>query len=159
MSQIKIIAAMTPLGIIGNRNTLPWEKSDVPGELAWFKEATLGSVVIMGRNTWDSFPPAYRPLLGRINVIISHTLTTAEGAIIFAGLEGALQAYANVDVWIIGGAQLYAQALPQTDELYLTVIDEEFKGDVYFPKFKNNFIYSETVKNGKGWHVEKWVKK
>ncbi len=159
MSKIKIIAAMTPSGIIGKKNTLPWKKNDVPGELAWFKEATLGSVVIMGRNTWDSFPPTYRPLPDRTNVIISRTLTNAEGATIFSGLENALQAYSDVNVWIIGGAQLYAEALLDTDTLYLTLIDKEFEGDVYFPEFKNTFIYDETVKSGEGWHVEKWVKK
>lgn len=158
---IKIIAAMTPSRVIGQGNNLPWKKSDVKGEMKWFTEATTGSIVVMGRKTWDSFPDRFRPLPHRTNVVVSRTLQNvdAAGAIIFRTLDEALQKYSQEDIWVIGGAEIYTQALPYVEELYITYLDNEFAGDVFFPEFENNFVYADTVCKGDGWEVKKFVKK
>ena len=150
---ITIIAAMTPSRVIGHGNELPWKKSDVKGEMKWFTESTTGHIVIMGRHTWESFPEAFRPLPLRTNVVVSRTLEGATGAIIFRTLDEALQKYATENVWVIGGAEIYAQALPHADELYITYVDNDF------PSFEKDFMYAETVRSGAGWHVKKFVKK
>ncbi len=158
---IKIIAAMTPSRIIGNKGKLPWHPGDVRGELQWFQETTDGCTVVMGRKTWESLPPKFRPLPGRDNVVVSQSLgeDTLSGAIVAHTLRQAFNmALVEKDVWVIGGAQLYAEALPLADELYLTFLDKEFEGDTYFPEFENTFTFVEDVRRGEGWTVKKFVK-
>lgn len=160
-NMIKIIAAMTPKRVIGNKGKLPWMSKDVPGELKWFQEVTLGHTVIMGRSTWESLPPKFRPLSGRYNIVVSRTMSAPPLSVIVArSLKDALRlAYAGKDVWIIGGAQMYGEALANADELYLTFIDKEFGGDTYFPEFADMFSFVEDVRHGEGWAVKRFVKK
>jgi dihydrofolate reductase len=158
---IKIIAAMTPSRVIGNRGVLPWSKKDVPGELKWFAEATMGHIVVMGRKTWDSFPLAFKPLPNRENIVVSRNANQSKypGAIVVKSLSGALgHPLDGHDVWIIGGAEIYTEALSFADELYLTIIDKEFEGDTYFPEFENMFTFAEDVKRGEGWTVKRFTK-
>lgn len=159
---IKIIAAMTPSRVIGNRGKLPWARKAVPGEMAWFREATIGQTVVMGRKTWDSFPDAFKPLPNRDNIVVSKSLgdNSLHGATVAHTLQQAFDmALVEKDVWIIGGAKVYEEALSFSDELYLTFLDKEFEGDTYFPEFENQFTYVEDVRKGEVWTVKKFVRK
>jgi dihydrofolate reductase len=132
-----LIAALAQNRVIGRDNQLPWH---LPADLQHFKRMTLGKPVIMGRNTWDSLG---RPLPGRLNLVVSRQAgLRLDGAEVFASLQEAreraeawaLQQSAG-QVMLIGGAQLYQQALPMADRLYLTRVALCPPGDVWFPAF------------------------
>ena len=108
--KINMIFAQSANGVIGNNNAMLWH---LPEDLAHFKRLTLGCPVIMGRKTWDSLPPKFRPLLGRTNVVITRQADWhAAGAQSAGSLTDALEICQTAsDVWIIGGSQIYAQAL------------------------------------------------
>lgn len=133
-----LIAAMGENRVIGVDNRLPWH---LPGDLKYFKAKTLGKPVVMGRKTWDSLG---RPLPGRLNLVISRQPGLAlEGAEVFASLEAALaraEAWAQEEdaeeIMLIGGAQLYEQALPLASRLYLTRVALAPEGDAFFPAFE-----------------------
>ncbi|MEO8057236.1 MAG: dihydrofolate reductase [Burkholderiales bacterium] len=124
-----LIAAVARNGAIGKNNQLLVQ---LPGDLPRFKKLTLGCPVIMGRKTWDSIG---RPLPQRRNIVITrNTSWQADGAETAASLASALASVAGEPkAFVIGGAQIYAQALPLADELALTEIDADFEGDVFFP--------------------------
>ena len=124
-----LIAAVARNGAIGKNNQL---LVHLPGDLPRFKKLTLGCPVIMGRKTWDSIG---RPLPQRRNIVISRNASWhADGAELAASLAAALTSVAaEPKAFVIGGAQIYAQALPLADELLLTEIDADFEGDAFFP--------------------------
>ena len=130
--KINMIFARSANGVIGKNNAMPWH---VPEDLAHFKKLTLGSPVIMGRKTWDSLPAKFRPLPGRTNVVITRqTNWQAEGTQIARSLQDALTlCQTSNEVWIIGGAQIYAQAEPQATRIEMTYIDKDFEGDAFAP--------------------------
>ena len=132
--KLTIVAAVARNGVIGRDNDMPWR---LPEDLKHFRRVTLGAPVIMGRRTWDSLPAAFKPLPGRRNLVITRNADwRAEGAEAAASLEEALQRLADAPAaFVVGGAQLYAQALPRADELVLTEIDRDFEGDTRFPDF------------------------
>ncbi|MEN9630615.1 MAG: hypothetical protein RJA10_3843 [Pseudomonadota bacterium] len=130
--QLVLIAAVARNGVIGSGNDLVWR---LPEDQRYFRATTTGAPVIMGRSTWDSLPERFRPLPGRRNIVLTHQPTwAAPGA---EGVRGLDEALARVQdsprVFVIGGAQVYAQALPRADELLLTEIDRDFNGDIRFP--------------------------
>jgi dihydrofolate reductase len=127
-----LIAAVARNGAIGRGNELLFRD---PADQRHFRAATMGHPVIMGRKTWDSLPPRFRPLPGRRNLVVSRDASLdAPGAEVMPGLDAALQATADVPtVFVIGGAQLYALALPLADVLLLTEVDADLEGDVFFP--------------------------
>lgn len=129
VSNLSIIAAVAANGVIGRANGLPWH---LPADLAHFKRVTLGKPILMGRRTWESLPGL---LPHRNHIVISRTPGyAAEGAMVAASMDEALAWVAGVDeALIIGGAQLYAQALPIASRLYLTEIGAECDGDTVFP--------------------------
>lgn len=134
--RLHLIFARARNGVIGLHNALPWH---LPEDLAHFKQTTLGAPVIMGRKTWDSLPPRFRPLPGRRNVVVTRQPAwRAEGALEAHSLDQALalcrQGGAS-DAWVIGGADLYAQALPQARSAVVTEIDADFEGDAFAPTF------------------------
>ena len=118
--------------VIGKNGVMPWH---LPEDLAHFKRVTLNHPVIMGRKTWDSIPPKFRPLPGRTNIVVTRQADWHEkGAQCSSSLREALQQCENSNqVWVIGGAQIYAQALPLADELVVTEIDADFDGDAHAP--------------------------
>ena len=132
--KLHLIFARSRKGVIGKDNTLPWQ---LPEDLAHFKRVTLGCPVIMGRKTWDSLPPRFRPLPGRSNVVVTRQADwQSAGAQRANTLEQALQLCgAAPDVWVIGGAQLYALALPLASSAVVTEIDIELEGDAFAPSF------------------------
>ena len=130
--QVKLVWAQGVGGVIGRDNTIPWH---VPEDMAYFKKVTQGHPVIMGRRTWDSLPPRFRPLPGRRNIVVSRTLGwSSPGAEHASSLDAALALAGDVPrVFVMGGAQLYALALPRADELVLTEVEAEFEADAFFP--------------------------
>lgn len=119
--------------VIGRDGDMPWH---VPEDLAYFSKRTRGHVVIMGRRTWESLPPNYRPLPGRQNIVVT-SRPEIDGAATASSLAGAL-ALAATDApgevaWIMGGAQLYTEAVNVVDEVHITEIDLETPGDTFAP--------------------------
>ena len=130
-SRLSIIVAMARNRVIGTDNTIPWH---LPAELKMFKAITIGHHIIMGRNTWESIG---RLLPGRTTVIVTRQRDfRVPGAIVADSLEAALAACRNDDeVFVIGGAQLYAAALPRAERIYLTEVDADVAGDTLMPPF------------------------
>ncbi|MEP6608558.1 MAG: dihydrofolate reductase [Burkholderiaceae bacterium] len=130
-ARITLIAARARNGVIGRDNRIPWK---IPGEQAYFKRVTTGHTIVMGRRTWESIG---RPLPARRNIVISRDRHyAAPGAEVVDSLDDALALSADDgEIFIIGGAQLYALALPRADRILLTEIDAEFEGDTFFPPF------------------------
>ena len=139
--QLNLIYARTRNGVIGNKGGLPWH---LPEDLAHFKRTTLGCPVIMGRKTWDSLPPKFRPLPGRTNVVITRQIDWHEdGALPANNMLEALSICEHMSiildpspeqVWVIGGAQIYAEALPFAKRIIVTDIDSDFEGDAFAPQ-------------------------
>jgi len=132
MPRINLIYARAANGVIGNNNAMPWH---LPEDLAHFKCLTQGWPVVMGRKTWDSLPPRFRPLPGRTNIVITRqTEWRATGAQPACSLADALsQCGESEQVWIIGGAQIYALAEPLADCIEVTEIARDFEGDAFAP--------------------------
>jgi len=134
--KIALIVAAARNRAIGLHNKMPWH---LPEDLKYFKRVTLGKPVIMGRNTFESIG---RPLPGRPNIVISRNAGyPAEGITLVTSLDAALAAAERLlpagqdEVMVIGGAQIYAQALPLASRLYLTEVDAEPEADAFFPAF------------------------
>lgn len=128
MSSLKIIVAIDTRGGIGINNKLPWH---LPEDLAHFKQITSGHPIIMGRKTFDSIG---RALPNRRNIVISRNREWQHAGVeCVASLEAARAAVAAQDAYIIGGAEIYKQALPLADELIITEIVEDFSCDAFFP--------------------------
>lgn len=134
---IQLIYARAANGVIGNNNQLPWH---LPEDMAFFKQKTAGSTVVMGRKTWDSLPARFRPLPGRHNVVVTRQAgwqpePASEQVSVASTIEAALDAARALGkpVWVMGGAQIYAQALPLADEVWVTEIAQDFAGDAYAP--------------------------
>jgi dihydrofolate reductase len=153
--ELRLIYARAANGVIGRDNALPWH---LPEDLAHFKRTTLGAPVLMGRKTWDSLPPKFRPLPGRRNLVITaRTDWQAAGAERVASIEEARERCADAPVlWVIGGAQVYAAALPLADEVVVTEIDQAFEGDAYAPALSHEWtaVQREALQTPQGWRVE-----
>jgi dihydrofolate reductase len=132
--KLSLVAAIARNGAIGRSGTIPWR---IPEDVRRFKELTTGHAVVMGRRTWDSLPERFRPLPGRRNVVVTRRADwSADGAERADSLEDALHLLdVTPQVYVIGGAELYAAALPLADELLLTEIDADVEGDTFFPPF------------------------
>lgn len=133
MTPWKAIAAMSLNRVIGAGNRIPWH---LPGELQWFKQVTWGGTLVMGRRTFESIG---RPLPGRTTVVLSRAGTAFPGVQTVASLEQLRTLTLPAPVFICGGAQIYALALPHCAELYLTVVKREVAGDAFFPPFEADF--------------------
>jgi dihydrofolate reductase len=141
--KLSLIAAVARNGAIGRDNDLLWKE---PADQKHFAATTRGHAVVMGRRTWDSLPPRFRPLPGRRNLVITSSVGfEAPGAQTADSLDAALQRLAAEPlVFVIGGAQLYAQALPRVDEMVLTEIDADLDGDVRFPAWDRQAFAEAT---------------
>ena len=132
--KLHLIFARAANGVIGNNNTLPWH---LPEDMAHFKRTTLGCPVIMGRKTWDSLPPKFRPLPGRLNVVVTRQPDWhAFGALTAHSLQEACNLCpTESDAWVIGGAEIYDQSLPLATTAIVTEIEADFEGDAFAPTF------------------------
>ena len=135
--KLKLIYARAANGVIGMNNQMPWH---LPEDLAHFKRTTLGCPVLMGRKTWESIPAKFRPLPGRANLVITRQPNwQAEGAHVVHSLEeGLTLALAHCpegkDLWVMGGAEIYAQAASIAEEAVVTEIDADYEGDAFAPQ-------------------------
>jgi dihydrofolate reductase len=144
---VSLIWAQAANGVIGCDGQLPWH---IPEDMAHFRQLTMGHTVVMGRRTWDSVPERFRPLPGRRNVVLSRAASyDAPGATVVTSLEAALEG--DDEIWVAGGAQIYAAALPRADRLVVTDVDLDVAGDVHAPE-----IGPEWIEAGRdpetGWH-------
>ena len=131
--RISLIVAMAKNRVIGNNNQMPWH---LPADFAYFKKVTLGHPVIMGRKTFESIG---RPLPGRRNIVVSRNPAfRAEGIEVVPSLDAAISACQSADVFVIGGATLYAEALPFVDRIFLTEVDAMPEGETLFPLLEKN---------------------
>lgn len=128
--RVSLIVAYARNRVIGRGNTIPWR---IAGEQAHFKRVTMGHPIVMGRKTWESLPR--RPLPGRRNIVVTRDAAyAAEGADVATSLTTALAlCAADAEVFVIGGAALYAMALPLARRVIATEIDADIAGDVFFP--------------------------
>lgn len=129
---ISFVVAMDRNRLIGAGGGLPWR---LPDELRRFKEITMGHAVLMGRKTYEGIPRKFRPLPGRTNIVLTRQEAyDAPGCIVVHSIEEALAAVdPDQELMVIGGAALFAELMPVVDRIYLTQIDGEYEGDVYFP--------------------------
>ena len=135
--KLALIWAMSRNRVIGRNNALPWHLSE---DLRYFKRVTMGKPIIMGRKTWESIG---RPLPGRTNIVITRDQNfQAAGVRVVHSLDDALRLAEHVgviegaeEVIVIGGAEIYALALPKAERLYLTQVHAEVEGDAWFPEF------------------------
>jgi dihydrofolate reductase len=133
--KVSLVAAIAHGGVIGRDNAIPWR---IPDDMKRFRALTMGHPVVMGRRTWESLSDRFRPLPGRRNVVVTRNPAwRADGAERAASLEDALALVAGATrVFVIGGGELYAGALPLADELLLTEVDADVPGDTFFPPFE-----------------------
>ena len=133
MAEVVVIAAAARNRVIGCENRLIW---NIPEDMAHFKALTSGHTVVMGRKTWESLPPRFRPLPNRRNIVISRQADyAAPGAEVADSLENALKLASTATlVFIIGGEQIYRQAMALADRLEITEVDLEPEGDAWFPE-------------------------
>ena len=146
--KVCLIAARGRNNVIGNEGDLPWR---LKGDLAFFKKATMGCPILMGRKTWESLP--MRPLKGRENIVMTRDWTyDAPGARVYSSFPAAINTARAIaarqgapDVFVIGGAAIYALALPFADTIYMTEVDAAPEGDVFFPDMQAEEWTSETL--------------
>ncbi|MPV38493.1 dihydrofolate reductase [Georgenia subflava] len=137
--------------VIGADGAMPWR---LPEDLAHFRRTTTGTAVVMGRTTWESFPARFRPLPGRRNIVLSRQSgLELPGAEVAHDLEAALRLVGDSDVWVIGGAQVYAEAMPRADRLVVTDIDLDVDGDARAPRIEHTAWVPERTDPDDGWHT------
>lgn len=148
---LALIWAQAHDGVIGADGDMPWH---VPEDLAHFKELTGSDAVIMGRRTWDSLPPRFRPLPGRPNIVVTRDHAwSGDGAIVAHSLEDAFEAAqlaGNGQAWVTGGAGLFAEALPLADRLEVTELDLDVAGDTFAPTIGEEWV-PVTIDPAHGW--------
>ena len=158
--RIGLIWAEAHHGVIGAGGAMPWH---VPEDLAHFKEITLGAPVVMGRKTWESLPPRFRPLPGRRNLVVTRQRNWASpGAEVAASVDDALAIAAEPHaeresspnrVWVIGGGQLFSDVLESADVVELTEIDLAVDGDTFAPSLDPAAWRAAVIDPPVGWHT------
>lgn len=145
---ISLVWAQAANGVIGKDGTLPWR---IPEDMRRFRALTSGATVVMGRRTWESLPARFRPLPGRVNVVVTRDPSyAAEGARVVASMDEALRA--GADIWVAGGSAIYAAALPGADRVFLTEVDGDWDGDVLAPAIGPEWV--EVARDpADGWHT------
>lgn len=135
---LSVIVAVGRNREIGKDGRLLWR---IPDDMVRFRTLTMGHPVIMGRKTWESLSKKFRPLPGRMNIVVTRQAGyRAVGAIVACSFEVACAMVAMCrEIFIIGGGELYVAALPRTSRLYLTLIDAEAEADTFFPPYEDDF--------------------
>lgn len=149
---MKAIAAMSLNRVIGKGATIPWH---LPEDFKWFKQTTTGQVVLMGRKTYESLG---RPLPNRTNVVVSRR-GPIEGVITIPDLAAFNPADYSQEVFVIGGAEIYAQTLGRCTDLYLSLVKREVEGDVFFPEFEADFDFCGLLKETPEFEVRHYRRK
>ena len=133
MSAFKAIAAMSLNRVIGKGLEIPWH---IPEDFKWFKETTMGQVLVMGRRTFDSIG---RALPGRETMVLTRRNFIHPEVTVIQSLDEVAPLLEGRTAFVAGGAQIYEQALPFCSDLFLTIVQQELEGDVFFPAFEDNF--------------------
>ncbi|WP_110590332.1 dihydrofolate reductase [Microbacterium suaedae] len=153
---LRAIWAQARGGVLGADGGMPW---NVPEDLAYFQRATMGGPVIMGSRTWESFPARFRPLPGRENIVVTRDAGyVAEGATTVGSLDEAVARGREIadDVWIIGGGQIYRQAMAVLEELWVTEIDLAVDGDTSAPEIGPSWrVVRRDPEDPDGWHTSR----
>ena len=140
MTWVGLIWAEAHDGVIGAEGGMPWH---VPEDLAHFKDVTMDGAVVMGRKTWDSLPERFRPLPGRENIVITRQQDwAAEGATRAADVPSAMRGLDRA--WVIGGAEIFRQLIPDADRLEVTELDLDVAGDAFAPSVEGWRVVDET---------------
>jgi len=155
---ITLIAALSENQCIGKNGAIPWR---LPEDLKRFKALTLGNVVIMGRKTWESLPDSFRPLPGRTNVVLTRSADYAlpVGVERIAALPDVLETHPYEHIFVIGGAEVYAQALPLADRMELTHVHQHVDGDAFFPPFNKEEWIETNRTSGSGFDFVTYERK
>ncbi len=155
VNHLRAIAAMAENRVIGNGPHIPWR---LPEDFKFFKQTTLGGVLLMGRKTFDSIG---KPLPGRETWVVSRRPDTPPGTRLFPSPEAALAAAADEgrNVWLAGGAELYRALLPHCSELLLTEVRLRPEGDVFFPEHETAFAPGEILLERPEFAVRRWSRK
>lgn len=133
---VALIWAQAANGVIGRDGGIPWH---LPEDMRHFRAVTIGSSVLMGRITWESLPPRFRPLPKRRNLVLTHRPDwSAPGAIRVGSVEDAIAA-AEGDLWVIGGGRVYEAALQQAERLVVTELEQTYDGDTFAPAIDPNW--------------------
>ena len=152
---MKAIVAMARNRVIGFQGRMPWH---LPEDFRWFKQATMGGALLMGRKTFASIG---RPLPGRLTLVVTrgdHPMPGSPDVAVVADLAAFRpEPYAPREVWVAGGAEIYAQTLARCAELYVSLVDQEPEGDTFFPPFEDDFRFAETVLQKPGFEVRRYV--
>ncbi|MGR0319959.1 dihydrofolate reductase [Agromyces sp. ZXT2-3] len=150
--RIGLIWAEAHGGVIGAGGGMPWH---VPEDLAHFKRTTHGAPVVMGRRTWESLPPRFRPLPGRANIVVTRQADWhADGAVRAGSVDEALALAASDAenrIWVIGGAELFARTIGLADRLVVTELDLDVDGDTFAPD--RGGWHAVAVDPADGWHA------
>jgi dihydrofolate reductase len=153
--RIGLVWAEAHGGVIGADGGMPWQ---VPEDLAHFKRTTSGAPVVMGRRTWDSLPPKFRPLPGRANLVVTRQRDWAADGAVRAGSVDEALALAASDaedlVWVIGGAELFARTIDAADLLIVTELDLDVDGDTFAPPRGPDWQVV-AVDPPEGWHTSR----
>ena len=153
------IAAMAKNRVIGNGNAIPWH---VPEDFRFFKQTTMGGILLMGRKTYESIG---RPLPGRITAVLSRAGKLPAGTLPSENLlcVRELAELENIaperKIFVAGGAEIYRQLLPLCSELFLTTIDAEPVGDAFFPPFEEDFDAGTVLLRGKNFVVRRFLRR
>lgn len=140
---------MTPSRVIGRGSQIPWH---IPGEQKWFKEVTMEHPILMGSRTFESIG---RPLPGRQNLVVSRTRSWP-GVDMIRDLSQFDPEHYAAEVYVIGGAEIYAQLLDRCRDLLITRLKTEYEGDVYFPEFESTFRLIEQIRETPDYAIERW---
>jgi len=159
-SRLSLVCAMDSNRLIGKANALPWH---LPAELKHFKQTTMGKPIVMGRKTWETIG---RALPGRQNIVVTRNRAyRVEGCTVVQSFEEAMDKAVGEEVMIIGGGQLYRQALPLADRLILTLVDCEPEADTWFPEWQHSewrqtSLRSESAdeRNPYAYQVIEWIR-
>ena len=151
---MKAIVAMARNRVIGFQGKMPWH---LPEDFRWFKRATMGGTLLMGRKTFDSIG---RALPGRLTLVVTRGEIVTDSLDVDTIRDLAAfrpENYAPREVWVAGGAEVYAQTLARCAELYLSLVDQEPEGDTFFPPFEDDFELAGIVLQAEGFEVRKYV--
>lgn len=152
MKSFKAIAAMAENRVIGAQGRIPWH---LPDDFRWFKQTTMGGVLIMGRKTYASIG---RPLPGRETVVLSRSGHAPPGVRCVGDPDALDPAGEERTHWVAGGTEIYRLLLPRCDTLYLTRVHRTVEGDAFMPPFENRFGLREIIQSGPEFDIEHWVR-
>lgn len=166
---MKLIVAMARNRVIGREGKLPWH---LPEDLKWFKETTMGGIVLMGRKTFDSVG---RPLPGRLNLILSRkgiegfpfnqevavqTKTPGTSIRVISSVDDFnAEEFSGREIFVIGGAEIYRHLLPKCSEIFLTYVNQDVEGDAKFPEFEGEFALKEIVRSTPEFEIRRYLRK